>query len=29
MQLLMHEGPVPCPPDAATVMLFVGKHVPL
>jgi hypothetical protein len=24
-----HVDPVPFPPDAATVILFVGKHVPL
>ena len=29
VQLIPHDGPVPFPPDAATVMFFVGKHVPL
>jgi hypothetical protein len=29
VQLLMHEGPVPFPPDAGTIMFFVGRHVPL
>jgi hypothetical protein len=29
VQLSTHDGPVPFPPDAATVILFVVGHVPL